>query len=118
MAEPLRSRRAEPGLPPAYNGVVSRRPGTRLMEQGERHRGGRNAAGEDLPAEPVAPAGRTEDDAADRRAEDHALIRRAQAGDEDAFASLVEQHRARAWRVARGLVGSDEDAQDLVQEAF
>jgi len=67
---------------------------------------------------PVAPVLRTEDEAADRRAEDHALIRRAQAGDESAFASLVERHRARAWRVARGLVGSDEDAQDLVQEAF
>ena len=59
-----------------------------------------------------------DDEALARRAEDHALIRRAQAGDERAFAELVEKHRARAWRVARGLVGSDEDAQDLVQEAF
>jgi RNA polymerase sigma-70 factor (ECF subfamily) len=59
-----------------------------------------------------------EDEASARRAEDHALIRRAQAGEEAAFQTLVERHRARAWRVARGLVGSDEDAQDLVQEAF
>jgi RNA polymerase sigma-70 factor (ECF subfamily) len=59
-----------------------------------------------------------ENEASARRAEDHALIRRAQAGDEAAFQALVERHRARAWRVARGLVGSDEDAQDLVQEAF
>jgi RNA polymerase sigma-70 factor (ECF subfamily) len=59
--------------------------------------------------------------AADPRAlhaEDHALIRRAQAGDEAAFASLVERHQQRAWRVARNLVASDEDAQDLAQEAF
>jgi RNA polymerase sigma-70 factor (ECF subfamily) len=59
-----------------------------------------------------------DDEAVARRAEDHAWIRRAQEGDERAFAELVEKHRARAWRVARGLVGSDEDAQDLVQEAF
>lgn len=64
------------------------------------------------------PADRNDEEAARGRAEDHALIRRAQAGDESAFESLVERHRARAWRVARGLVGSDEDAQDLVQEAF
>jgi len=59
-----------------------------------------------------------DDEAVARRVEDHALIRRAQAGDEQAFSELVEKHRVRAWRVARGLVGSDEDAQDLVQEAF
>jgi RNA polymerase sigma-70 factor (ECF subfamily) len=70
----------------------------------------------------IGPGGQREGDldeeAVLRRAEDHALIRRAQAGDEGAFAELVEKHRARAWRVARGLVGSEEDAQDLVQEAF
>jgi len=59
-----------------------------------------------------------EEEAQARRAEDHALIRRAQQGEEAAFEALVERHRARAWRVARGLVGSEEDAQDLVQEAF
>src|SRR6266850_572884 len=41
-----------------------------------------------------------EDEAAARRAEDHALIRRAQRGDEAAFQALVERHRARSWRVA------------------
>src|SRR5690349_17899479 len=74
-----------------------------------------------LPAEdptPADPDPEVDEEAAARRAEDHALIRRAQAGDERAFADLVERHRARAWRVARGLVGSEEDAQDLVQEAF
>ena len=52
------------------------------------------------------------------RAEDHALIRRAQEGDETAFEGLVRRHERRAWRVARALVPTDEDAQDLVQEAF
>ncbi|MFT7677721.1 MAG: RNA polymerase sigma-70 factor (ECF subfamily) [Planctomycetota bacterium] len=49
---------------------------------------------------------------------DHGLVRRAQAGEEQAFADLVERHQARAWRVARGMVPSEEDAQDLAQEAF
>jgi RNA polymerase sigma-70 factor (ECF subfamily) len=51
-------------------------------------------------------------------AEDHALIRRAQQGEEAAFEALVRRHQQRAWRVARNLVPSDEDAQDLAQEAF
>ena len=55
---------------------------------------------------------------ADDREIDHALLRRCQAGEEDAFASLVRRHERRAWRVARQMVPSDEDAQDLAQEAF
>ena len=51
-------------------------------------------------------------------ARDHDLIRRAQSGEEEAFAGLVRCYQARAVRVARGLVPSDEDAQDLAQEAF
>ncbi|MEZ6019470.1 MAG: sigma-70 family RNA polymerase sigma factor [Planctomycetota bacterium] len=39
-------------------------------------------------------------------------------GDPQAFGELVERHQSRVWRVARGLVGSDEDAQDIAQEAF
>jgi RNA polymerase sigma-70 factor (ECF subfamily) len=50
--------------------------------------------------------------------DDHALIRRAQAGEEQAFELLVRRYQARAWRVARNMVASDEDAQDLAQEAF
>ncbi len=55
---------------------------------------------------------------ADDREIDHALLRRCQAGEEDAFEGLVRRHERRAWRVARNMVPSDEDAQDLVQEAF
>lgn len=49
---------------------------------------------------------------------DHELIRLAQRGDERAFETLVRRHEARAWRVARNLVASADDARDLVQDAF
>jgi RNA polymerase sigma-70 factor (ECF subfamily) len=48
----------------------------------------------------------------------HDLIRRAQSGDEAAFAQLVRDHQQRAFRIARQMVPSEEDARDLVQEAF
>ena len=63
----------------------------------------------------------TPEQAAARKEEaaiDHALVKRAQTGDEDAFARLVDRHQRRAYRVARNLVPTDEDAQDLAQEAF
>jgi RNA polymerase sigma-70 factor (ECF subfamily) len=49
---------------------------------------------------------------------DHECIQLAQRGDERAFESLVKRHEGRAFRVARNLVPSDEDARDLAQEAF
>lgn len=49
---------------------------------------------------------------------DHECIQLAQGGDERAFESLVKRHEGRAFRVARNLVPSDEDARDLAQEAF
>jgi RNA polymerase sigma-70 factor, ECF subfamily len=49
---------------------------------------------------------------------DHELIRRAQRGVEEAFEQLVRRHQARTLRVARNMLPADEDAQDLVQEAF
>lgn len=54
----------------------------------------------------------------DDREIDHALVRRCQDGEEEAFEDLVRRHQQRAWRVARQMVPSDEDAQDLAQEAF
>ncbi len=50
--------------------------------------------------------------------DDHALVRRAQKGDPDAFEALVQRHEGRAFRVARNMVPSDEDARDLAQDAF
>lgn len=46
------------------------------------------------------------------------LIRRAQRGEEAAFETLVRRHQQRAFRIARQMVPSDEDARDLVQDAF
>ena len=108
----------------AYNEVVPariRRAGNLQMAPDDLPRALPEESSGEMPAEEggsddVEPE--LDAEAAARRAEDHALIRRAQGGDERAFAELVERHRSRAWRVARGLVGSEEDAQDLVQEAF
>jgi RNA polymerase sigma-70 factor (ECF subfamily) len=46
------------------------------------------------------------------------LVRRAQAGDAEAFGRLVERYMRRAYYVAFSLVGTREDALDLSQEAF
>ena len=50
--------------------------------------------------------------------EEQECIRRAQSGDESAFATLVRTHQQRAYRIARHMVPGEEDARDLVQEAF
>jgi len=50
--------------------------------------------------------------------DDGTLVRRAQAGDRDAFGELVERHMRSAYAAAVGLVGSRDDALDLSQEAF
>lgn len=50
--------------------------------------------------------------------DDAEMVRRAQAGDPDAFGVLVERHLRRAHRVALALVGSPEAAMDLTQEAL
>ena len=51
-------------------------------------------------------------------ATDAALVRRAQAGDGTAFDELVRRYIGRALRVARRLVPTNEDAEDVVQDAF
>lgn len=50
--------------------------------------------------------------------EDKALIARAQAGDKEAFRRLVERHQQRAFSIALGLVRDENDARELVQDAF
>lgn len=49
---------------------------------------------------------------------DLVLVRRAKAGEQRAFELLVQRHQDRVWSVARGVVGSHEDASDVAQEAF
>jgi RNA polymerase sigma-70 factor (ECF subfamily) len=50
--------------------------------------------------------------------EDRALIARAKAGDTAAFRRLVERHQRRAFGVALALVRDENDARELVQDAF
>jgi RNA polymerase sigma-70 factor (ECF subfamily) len=50
--------------------------------------------------------------------EDRVLIDRAQAGDMSAFRRLVERHQRRAFAVALALVHDENDARELVQDAF
>lgn len=50
--------------------------------------------------------------------QDRALIERAKSGDTAAFRSLVERHQRRAFSIAFALVRNEQDARDLVQEAF
>src|SRR5262249_52985111 len=50
--------------------------------------------------------------------EDRELIVLAQKGDQSAFRRLVERHQRRAFAIAMGLVRDENDARELVQEAF
>ena len=46
------------------------------------------------------------------------LVRRAQAGDEQAFGQLVERNRRAVYRAAYAALGSSHDADDVAQETF
>lgn len=50
--------------------------------------------------------------------EDRELIAKAQGGDQAAFRQLVERHQRRAFAIALGLVRDENDARELVQDAF
>jgi RNA polymerase sigma-70 factor, ECF subfamily len=50
--------------------------------------------------------------------EDRELISLARKGDQSAFRRLVERHQRRAFAIAMGLVRDENDARELVQEAF
>jgi RNA polymerase sigma factor (sigma-70 family) len=49
---------------------------------------------------------------------DSDLARRCQGGDATAYAELVRRHRRMVYRIARGIVGSADEAEDVVQDAF
>jgi RNA polymerase sigma-70 factor (ECF subfamily) len=56
-----------------------------------------------------------------RRAEaahDHGLVERARSGENAAFRELVERHQRRAFVLALALVRDEQDAREIVQEAF
>lgn len=46
------------------------------------------------------------------------LVRRAAGRDEDAIRAIIQQHNRRLYRVARGIVGDDGEAEDVLQEAY
>lgn len=50
--------------------------------------------------------------------EDRVLVNQAKNGDMQAFRRLVERHQRRAMAIALGLVRDENDAQEVVQEAF
>lgn len=52
------------------------------------------------------------------RAEERSLVIAAQAGNNEAFASLVKIHQRRAYAVCRAIVLTHEDAEDAVQDGF
>lgn len=54
----------------------------------------------------------------DRRHDDADLVRRLQAGDQLAFRELFDRYHRRAFAVAFGVVKNQQDALDVVQEAF
>jgi RNA polymerase sigma-70 factor (ECF subfamily) len=45
-------------------------------------------------------------------------LARARQGDSDAFRALVERHSRRAFQLAFRITGSEQDAEDVVQESF
>jgi RNA polymerase sigma-70 factor (ECF subfamily) len=47
-----------------------------------------------------------------------ALVERAQAGDHDAYGALVERHSRAVFRLAYRITGQEQDAEDVVQDAF
>ena len=49
---------------------------------------------------------------------DHALIERAKRGESQAFRELVERHQRRTLTLAMALVRDEQDAREVVQEAF
>ncbi len=63
----------------------------------------------------VDPAGHI---ATDAQASDNDLALAAQAGDAQAFMTLVHRHRQKAYWIARDMIGRHEEARDIAQEAF
>src|SRR5580704_7864940 len=67
---------------------------------------------------PPGAASNTKELRAKEALEDRALVERVQAGDKEAFRSLVERHQRRAFSIALSLVRDENDARELVQDAF
>jgi RNA polymerase sigma-70 factor (ECF subfamily) len=67
---------------------------------------------------PGPAASNTKELRAKEALEDRGLVERVQAGDKEAFRMLVERHQRRAFSIAMALVRDENDARELVQDAF
>jgi RNA polymerase sigma-70 factor (ECF subfamily) len=56
--------------------------------------------------------------ALDETASDDALVRAAQGGDGRAFRAILTRYNRRLYRIARGILRNDAEAEDAVQEAY
>ena len=72
----------------------------------------------DEPISPKQTAAAADDASGERQADETALLAQLRAGDGQAFETLVRRYSPRLFSVARRIVGTDEDARDVVQEAF
>src|ERR1700730_15047010 len=52
------------------------------------------------------------------RADDSELVRRAMARDEAAFRAIMKSNNRRLYRIARGILRNDSEAEDVVQETY
>src|SRR6202045_1223741 len=50
--------------------------------------------------------------------DDAELVRRALARDDTAFRTIMERYNRRLYRIARGILRNDSEAEDVVQEAY
>ena len=50
--------------------------------------------------------------------EDSVLVERVRAGEREAFSELVERHARKIFRLARHITKNDDDASDVLQDAF
>jgi len=53
-----------------------------------------------------------------QKVSDATLVKRAKSGDGSAFGELMKRYQGKIYRLARRMTETDEDAEDVVQEAF
>jgi RNA polymerase sigma-70 factor, ECF subfamily len=98
--------------------VVDEAPSSRSLDGRKRVPGSKPPPPAKTLNERIAHASNLKESRIREAEEDRALIARAQQGDTVAFRQLVERHQRRAFAIALSLVRDENDARELVQEAF